>query len=169
MPRDPFDDVPDSWGGVAPGVFRLPGYGGAALFLRSHVVPDRSPEGTGGLLALDVGLLDPYRLVHYLARPAAEGFVDRLARFLFSAASEFHPEKTLATFADEAMGLTISALASTDDRVEIEVAVIPDPGVPMEDADGLNFETSRAALVTASQEVRALDASWDDDVLGEVL
>jgi len=139
----------------------MPGYGGAAVLLRRQIVPTRSPEGVATTLAFDVGLLSPDRFTQYLARQADSEFIDRFARFLFSAASDFHPEKSLPTFTDHAMGLTVSAMSSTDERVEIEVTVIQELDADVLDSDTVNFETSRAVLATAAQQIRSLDGSWD--------
>ncbi|MFJ7623101.1 hypothetical protein ACIQYZ_30335, partial [Rhodococcus erythropolis] len=88
--------------------FRLPGYGGAAVFLRSHAVPAAVFESDVPTLVFDVGLLSPDRFNQYLSRHTDEGFVERLAAFFFHAAADFHPEKSLPAFTDERLGLMIS-------------------------------------------------------------
>ena len=169
MPRGPRQGLPAVWDGYAARTFRLPGYGGAAVFLRSQVRPARASGGNGTALAFDVGLLSPDRVTHYLARSAGLGFVERLSQFLFRAASDFHPEKSLPTFIDEAMGLTVSAMSSTDARVAIEVTMIEDPGAPVLDPDSIDFETSRAVLVVASHDLRRLGRNGTDGTLGQDL
>lgn len=81
--------------------FRLPGYGGAAVFLRSHAVPATVFESDVPTLVFDVGLLSPDRFNQYLSRHTDDGFVERLAAFFFHAAADFHPEKSLPAFTDE--------------------------------------------------------------------
>lgn len=136
--------------------FRLPGYGGAALFLRSHVVPPRTLGTDGQSLAFDIGFLSPDRFTWYLALPAGDDFVERLATFLFRAAADFHPENSLPTFSDRDMGLTISVRTSTDSQVELEVTLIEEAGAPVDESDGINFETSRVVLASSAQAVSVL-------------
>jgi len=169
MPRDPRQGLPAVWDGYARRTLRMPGYGGAAVFMRSQVIPARESRGNGTALAFDVGLLSPDRITHYLSRAAGPGFVERLSQFLFRAASDFHPEKSLPTFIDEAMGLTVSAMSSTDARVAIEVTMIEDPGAPVLDPDSIDFETSRAVLVVASHDLRRLGRNGTDGTLGQDL
>ncbi|XGU18262.1 hypothetical protein ACETU7_20330 [Rhodococcus sp. 3Y1] len=64
--------------------FRLPGYGGAAVFLRSHAVPATVFESDVPTLVFDVGLLSPDRFNQYLSRHTDDGFVERLAAFFFT-------------------------------------------------------------------------------------
>ena len=47
--------------------------------------------------------------------------------------------------------------------------MVRDQGADRQESDGIEFETSRAALVTASMAVRVLDGSTDDEYPGEVL
>jgi len=144
----------------SPAQFRLPGFGGAALFLRSQIVPARTFETSGPAMAFDVMLLAPNYHVWYMTRPTEPDFIDRLAGFLFAAANDFHPEQTLATFSDVAMGLTIAVVSSTDDRVGLETTVLADPDADVPEPDVLNFETSRFTVATAASAVRCLDRSW---------
>ena len=136
-----------------PGLFRLAGYGGAALFLRSGVV-----SGGGPHLAVDVGLLTPDDYGMFLRRPMSPGLSGELARFFFSCASEMNPELSVASVEDPLSGLELRVLSSTDSEVELEVQVRG------EDADGINFLTSRVALTRAADEVRVLEAAVADDV-----
>ena len=133
--------------------FRLPGYGGAAIFLRRHAV--RDDEG-GVRAAYDVGLLGPEGRTEYFARPAEADFPARLGEFLFAAASEFHPELAVPIFSDEELGFTLAAMSSTDDRVELQVTVLGELGADVPETDAMNFETSRAVLVSASHEASRL-------------
>lgn len=136
-----------------PGLFRMAGFGGAALFLRSGVV-----NGGGPHLMVDVGLLTPDSYVWFLRRPMAPGLSGELARFFFACASEMNPELTVSSVQDLLSGLEIHVLSSTDGEVEVEVQMRG------EDADGINFLTSRVALTRAADEVRVLEAAVADDV-----
>lgn len=136
--------------------FRLPGYGGAAMFLRSHVVAPRTLGTAGQSLAFDIGFLSPDRFTWYLALPAGDGFAERLATFLFRAAADFHPEDSLQTFSDPVMGLTISVRTSTDSRVELEVTLVEEADAAVDDSDGLSFETSRVVLASSAQAASVL-------------
>ena len=73
-----------------------------------------------------------------------------------------------ALMAGTGLVATVTALASTDERVEIEVTVIQQLDAEVLEPDTLNFETSRAVLATAAQELRALDGSWDRPNMDEV-
>lgn len=137
----------------APGVFRLAGFGGAALFLRSGVA-----NGGGPRLVVDVGLLAPDSYVWLLRRSMAPGLSGELARLFFACASEMNPELTVSSVQDLLSGLDVRVLSSTDGEVELEVQVSG------EDADGINFLTSRVALTRAADDVRVLEAAVADDV-----
>jgi hypothetical protein len=149
--------------------FRLAGYGGAALFLRSQVVPGRVFGVAGFRPAYDVMLLAPDYHVWYLARQASDHIVDWLSSFMFAAAADFTPEETVLPFSDPVLGLFIRPVASTDDRVELEIRFMPDPHDPSVEADVLDFETSRYSLAAASEAIRVLDASWDVSEIDEEL
>jgi len=108
-------------------------------------------------LVLDIGLLDPHRYVQFRARPCSLGSLERLSEFLFAAACEQHPEQTLADFNDGRLGLGLSIVQSTEFEVTIEVLVVEDVGADVIEHDGLNFQTTRAALVSAAQRALTLD------------
>jgi hypothetical protein len=141
--------------------FRLPGFDGAAFTLRTLAIPSTSPDQGRDQLAFDVGLLSPDRKVEYLMRPANPGFINRLAKFLWASANEFHPEQSVPSVSDESIGLTIAVVSSTDFRIELQITLIQELGANVQEFDLLNFETSRLALTTASRNVRALDGSQD--------
>lgn len=141
--------------------FRLPGFDGAAFTLRTLAMPTSWPDVAGIRLAFDVGLLSPDRNVEYLMRPADPEIIDQLAKFLWAAANEFHPEQSVSILSDEAMGLTMAIVSSTDFRVEIQITLVEDLVANVREFDTLNFETSRLALTTASREVRSLLGDWD--------
>lgn len=153
---------PRPWDEFDPARFRLPGYGGAAVFLRSQILPASAFDTDGPSPAFDVMLLSPQYHAWYLSRPASPGFVDRLAGFLFAAANDFHPEVTVASIEDEGLGLALSVVSSTDDRVGLEITVVEDLDAEVAQYDGLDFETSRATLAACAQSVRCLDGSWPD-------
>lgn len=148
--------------------FRLPGYGGAAIFLRSHAVPAQTLDADAPILVFDVGLLSPDSYNQYLSRPADNGFVERLANFFFHAAADFHPEKSLPTLTDETLGLVISARSSTDHRVELEFSIAEDAAEPDSERDEINFETSRVVLATSAQSVGRLSGRASTHFDGEV-
>lgn len=139
------------------GLVRVPGRGGAALFLRAGWAPAgwQDLERTG--LVLDVGLLDPLRHVQHLGRPCGVSTAAALAAFLLSAATEHYPETSLPDFQDAEMGLALSVVQSTVLEVELDVLVVRDLGEDLIDHDHLNFLTTRAVLVSAAQQVRSLD------------
>ena len=174
--------VPPAWQEHAPALFRLPGFGGAAVFIRSAVVravdPMTGSPAAQAVLGFDVGLLSPLSHCEYRARPAGPLFADRLSAFLLGAAGDVEPEASVAPLIDDAMGLRIRAVSSDDEKVGLLVAVDrrdgdPDIGSdsdavgPDGDAvgpdgdgsgsEGLDFETSRAALVKAAHDARFLD------------
>ncbi len=139
--------------------FRLPGYGGAALFVGCQAVAARTPSTPDPEVAFDVGLLRPDRFVQYLNRPTEPAFVDRFAQFLFSAAADFHPENSLATFSDSRMGLTVAVTSSTSGQVEIELSIVEDSAAAVIETDWLSFDTSRVALASGAESIRCLDGS----------
>lgn len=159
----------DPWEAYAPGIFRIPGLDGSALLLRGVLDRRDMPEGDGACLAFDVGLLDVRRQVTYFMRAGRSDVVDTLAHFLLTAANDYHPEDSLPPFTDQVMGLTLTVAASTDATLTLRVDVVRDQEADPQESDGIEFETSRAAFVTASMAVRVLDGSTDDEYPGEVL
>lgn len=172
--------VPPAWQEHAPALFRLPGFGGAAVLIRSAVVravdPVTGSPAAQAVLGFDVGLLSPLSHCEYRARPAAPFFADRLSAFLLGAAGDVQPEASVAPLVDDAMGLRIRVVSSDDEKVGLLVAVDrrdgdPDIG-PDSDAagtdgddsgsEGLDFESSRAALVKAAHDARFLDHTGGD-------
>lgn len=138
------------------GLLRLPARGGAALFLEAHwgAAGWQDLHQTG--LLVDVALLDPTRYVRYQSRPCSSDTLDRLGTYLLAAASELHPEQTLADFQDAALGLLLSAVTSDDFEVELEIQVAQDLDEELLEYDGLNVQTTRAVLVSAAQQVPSL-------------
>lgn len=164
-----------AWQEHAPAAFRLPGFGGAAVLIRSAVVravdPVTGSPAAQAVLGFDVGLLSPLSHCEYRARPAAPLFADRLSAFLLGAAGDVKPEASVAPLIDDAIGLRIRVVSSDDEKVGLLVTMdrrTDDPDIgPDSDAvgphsdgsgsEGLNFETSRAALVKAAHDARFLD------------
>lgn len=136
---------PTPWGSYQPGLFRLSGFGGAAVFLRTGVLSGRQPT-----LVLDIGFLTPTDYVWHLHQPMTAGFSEKLADFFFRSASDLSPQLSVSSVHDPLSGLDLQVLSSTDDQVELEIQV---------DEDGVNFLTTRVALTQAADAVRVLEAA----------
>lgn len=145
-----------------PGMFRLPGFGGAALFLRSSVVPalDAGGAPTGVALSCDIGLLSPNGLNSYFGRIVGPGMSDRLSVFFLAAASQPHPQDTLAPLTEQALGLRFAVTDSDPGVVTVLVSVDMDDEAA--EPDGLDFETSRSALAQAAISIRYVEHVEDD-------
>jgi hypothetical protein len=148
---------PTPWSEYETAQFRLAGFGGAAVFLRTCVVPGIAAGTDRPVLAMDIGFLSPEARRHVLARRIDHDLPRRLSRFLFAAAEEYHPEQAVAAVRDEVAGLVITVESSADDRVCLGWSLVEDLDAEVPEFDGLNFETSRAALVSASQMALLLD------------
>lgn len=148
------------WAHSDPATFRLAGFGGAALYMRTVVIPDPD-QPDRATVAYDLTLHTPEADSTWRARPANPGLPDRMAEFFLRAAADWHPENTLPAITDERLELSIDATSSTDDAVTLEVAMHA-PGLDGE-PELLQFETTRAALAQAAQDVRALNGP-DTDV-----
>lgn len=135
---------------------RLPGYGGAALTIQAGLgcAGWQDLDSTGPVL--DVGLVDPTRHVRYLARPYSPDALARLAEFLLAAAGEQHPEVTVPSYQDLALGLGLAVVQSDASWIELDVVVAKAPGEDLLDPDAMNFRTSRAAAVAAAQQAADL-------------
>lgn len=155
--------------GVKRTVFRLPGFGGAALFLMPIAAPG-SPNTAEILVGnYDIGLLSPDRKVDYLARTASPTFISDLAEYFWATGSEIHPEKSVSDFQDTEMGLGIGVVSSTDFVLELQITVGKELGeIPLE-FDLLNFETSRVASLAMTRSLRAFDGEFSDDFDDEEL
>ena len=138
------------------GTFRISGFGGAGFYLRPQVILIESEGKDNSTLAFDVGLLSPVGFNNYFQRQAGDFFVGRLSAFLYAAANEWHPEQSLPAFEDEVMGLSISIVSSTDSRVGMNISLVEDLDSAVKEFDGLDFETSRASMVSASDQSRSL-------------
>ena len=107
-------------------------------------------------MTMDIGFLSPDSRRHVLARPVDPSLPERLSQFLFSAAEHYHPEQAVKALQDETAGLVVTVESSSDDRVCLNWSVVEDLDADVREFEGLNFETSRAALVSASQEALLL-------------
>lgn len=140
-------------------MFRLPGFGGAAVFMRSGLAPREGGEpGLAWQLVCDVSLLSPGALNRTLLRPMSAETPDRLSAFFLAAAASTNPESDVAEVVDEALGLRVAVMASSDQMVGVVVSIVKDLDDPEgpDPLDSLDFETSRAALAQAAADVRYL-------------
>lgn len=149
------------WDCGPPPALRIPGIGGAALFVSVAPSPAAMEAGLG-VMGVDIRVMTPKYAAVYRRRPVETGFSADLARFLWVAASELTPER-LDPFEDQQAGLSIRVIASTNFTVTLEVEVIAHENEDGDEIDGLNFETSRAALITASQEAGWLSTRVEAD------
>jgi hypothetical protein len=149
------------WECPPPPTLRIPGLGGAALTLSAAVSPTALDGGIGPI-GVDIKLTTPEYTAEYRRRPVDPDFPGRLRQFLWSAASDFNPQY-LEPFEDGFADLTIRVLASTDFTVTLEVEVVAheDEDGDSREIDGVHFETTRAALITASE--RAEELAFRDE------
>lgn len=155
---------PMPWECPPPPSVRIPGIGGAALILSATPSPAAMAAGLSPM-GVDIRLVTPTYEAVYRRRPVQPGFCQRLQRFLWSAASEFTPQH-LSPFEDDQAGLSIRVLASTDFVITFEVEVVAHENENGDEIDGVNFETSRAAVITASEQVEGLANREDEGILG---
>lgn len=148
--------APTAWSEYQEAQFRLAGFGGAAVFLRTCLVPAVTAGTDAPTMAMDVGFLSPQTRRHVLARPVSGDLPARLAAFLFAVAAAEHPEQSVPALQDDMAGLVVTVESSADDRVCLDWSLVEDLESAVREFDGLNFETSRAALVSASQEAALL-------------
>lgn len=152
----------DLMGEVSVPQFRLPGFEGAALTLRTLMIPG-AQNGSGGIrMALDIGLLSPDRKVEYFARLIEIETISKLSELFWRAATDRHPELSVPILNDESLGLTFAVVSSNDFRVEIQITLVEDLTANVLEFDMLNFETSRVALTSAAADVRTLDGSGSE-------
>ena len=147
-----------------PATLRLPGFGGAGLFLRTSVMPVAAEDADVDVaaLGLDVGLLSPFRFVQFLSRSATRGFSQELSSFFFADADDWTPQDSVPAFIDPLSGLTCRVLSSTPVQVGLLVE-LDDDSIGDPDGRALDFVTSRAVLAQAAMDARILEGV-DDDV-----
>lgn len=151
--------APTPWNEYETAQFRLAGFGGAAVFLRTCVIPGVMANASEPVLAMDIGFLSPEARNHFLARPIDPTLPERLAQLFFAAADAYHPELSVGALQDERAGLVVSVESSDESRVCLNWSLVEDLQADVREFEGLNFETSRAALVTASQAALLLVAA----------
>lgn len=136
------------------GAFRLAGFDGSALFLRTAVYPGLDEDtGEPALgLGVDIGLLSVTSCTAYLLREMDEAFASELSEFLRRCGAEWAPESTLAPYEDASSGLACSVLSSDSASVDLLWSM----GDPEGSSVRLSMSTSRAAVVQASLDVRLL-------------
>ena len=156
---------PTPWSDYETVQFRLAGFGGAAVFLRTSVIPGILADSPSPVLTMHFSFLSPFDLIQVFDRPVEGDFHERLSGFLYSAAEDFHPEKSVPALQSELAGLVVSVESSTDDKVCLNWQLVEDLSASVREFIGLNFETTRAALVSASQEALLLrNANPEDDM-----
>jgi hypothetical protein len=133
---------------------RLPGFGGAGLFLRRSIASESNRPGA------DVWLVDPRMHNGVLGREVDRRFWLRLARYLFDVAGAQFPDRDVPAFLDASSGLSVDVGTSDSNRVGLQVLVtgLDDPDCP---ELGLRFESTRAALANAAIGVQSLFGSLD--------
>ena len=155
--------------GVRRTFLRLPGFGGAALFLSPIIAPGNRETQDVLVRNYDIGLLSPDRKVEYLARRANFNFISNLAKFFWAVAKEIHPEKSVPDFQDIELGLSISVVSSTDFLVELQISVVKELETTPLEFDMLNFETSRVTLIGMMRALKIFDGESSDDLDDEEL
>lgn len=105
-------------------------------------------------LVLDVELLDPGRLVRYLAREFDLEFIRDLAGLFIDSASEPAPERTVPGVQSEGAGLVVSPVASATSHVTLEVLVVDAPDEELKEYDGRAFDVPRMLLVDAAHRLQ---------------
>jgi hypothetical protein len=135
---------------------RLPGYGGAGLFLRRTMAGDPLTRK-----AVDLWLLGPEFCEARFGRTTEPDFLPNLARYFFNAASGDIPEQRLPAFADTSVGITIDVAGSDAERLNLRVAVSDDPDADMLDPLILDFDVSRAALADTAYALAELAGGVD--------
>lgn len=129
---------------------RFVGQGGAGLFISPIRLP-AIEEGGPLQIGVDIALLSPDRCVTYLTRRMRPRFMERLAAFLRLAAVTEAGSEAPAPLEDD-LGVVRIGITPIDGMwVEVEMRIAESPGDDLMEFDGLNFETSRAALFMAAQ------------------
>jgi hypothetical protein len=83
--EDWLSSSPTNWEDAAAGLFRLPSFGGVAIFMSSPVLPE-----LGGRieLGIDFALLSPESFAKYLHREVSLNLPILLSEFFFSAGND---------------------------------------------------------------------------------
>ena len=155
---------PTPWEDAAAGLFRLPGFGGAAIFMRSTVLP--GPEGRIEL-GIDFSLLSPESFARYLHRAVSLNLPAQLSQFFLAAGNNQIPEQSVVGVQDLRSGLSVNVCSSREHEVELEFAIQKELDTIVADFDTFNFTTTRAALVQAARDIYVLsnvDVEPDSDL-----
>ena len=90
----------------SPASLRLPGFGGAGLFLRTSVMPVAAEDADVDVaaLGLDVGLLSPFQVRAVPVPVGHAGFSQELSSFFFAAADDWTPQDSVPAFIDPLSG-----------------------------------------------------------------
>lgn len=131
-----------------PKPIRLLSKDGASFALLPVLGPDS--VGISDVLAVDIELLAPTRLVRYLGRRLSLQSLENLSVSWMQAALDDHPELTVPTVQDDEAGLAVQVIQSTPFTVTIEVLLVIDPEEDVADYDGLAFEIPRSVLIDAA-------------------
>lgn len=154
--RRDWADLSEWWEHTPVPVVRLPGFGGAALFVRTHLRPAVGERFDTAHVAVDIGVMGPTFRRFYLGRRVDIRLTARLDAFMLAAASEEHPEVTVAALEDVTAGIVVAAVASTESQVTLEITIVEDLDDDVREFETLNFDTTRAALVSASHGAREI-------------
>jgi len=149
--RSEWADLGELWDRHEIPLLRLAGNGGAALFMRAHVTPAPETSPVAARLSVDIGVMGPDFRHFVLGRPADVTLPGKLHEFFLSAATEDYPELTLPSFQDVAAGVSISVVESDGKQIAFDVKIADDIEAANTDFLELNFEVSRASLVSAAQ------------------
>ena len=101
---------PAAWEQAAPRTFRLPGFGGAAILMRTVV--GESDDGPDPKLRVDAGLLAPDALDEYLARLMTGDLPESLSTVIVAAASDWPPESRVDQVLDDQLVFSLTVTDS---------------------------------------------------------
>jgi len=124
------------------------------VFLRSQIRPVDDEEHCA--LMFDIGFHSPESERRYFSRAARADLVEALSAFFLQAASDWDPELSVSAVVDPLMGLEVAVTSSTPSSVGLLVSLASDGAQDSDEPDGLDFETTRAALAQAAQDIRDL-------------
>lgn len=127
---------------------RIPGFGGAGVFLRRTVAG--SPATAK---ALDLWLVGPSFCNAIFRRATEPGLLADLAKYLFTVAGATNPTHDMPSFQDSTAGLSVDVVTSDERRIGLQVNVVEDLEADVTEYLGLNFETSRAALANSASKI----------------
>lgn len=150
----------------AAGRFRLAGFGGTALVMRTCVFPWADPE-TGvmqGVPGVDLEVLTVTERRAWLTRETSIDFPDRWASYLRQIASEWRPEVSVPPIADEPLGFDVTVTHSTDSDVELQLRILVDPLAEEPHHWVVPLRTTRLAVLTAASGISVLRPFEGEDL-----